>query len=251
VVILVAASGVAFSPRTALAVRAPSDSAGIVPPALDPPSPGFRMLRLIRADGREFFTRRTAGILLAGAALTGASLVFEDPDRTADLLGGRTWERVADVGNFYGDGATLGIGALALLAAGQVSGDANVRAAGLEAGRSLVYTFAMVGGLKVAVDRTRPDGGRYSFPSAHAAGAFAIAPVLSRRFGRWAGLSAYGLALAAAVGRLEDRRHYLSDVVFGAALGTSVGLAVSRSHPAAMGVRVSLTPGRTAVSVRF
>ncbi|MEK7330013.1 MAG: hypothetical protein AAB113_04350 [Candidatus Eisenbacteria bacterium] len=134
-VVMVTASGVAFIPRPGLAVRVASDSAGIVSPALDPPSPGSRMLRLIRADGRQFFTRRTAGTLLAGVALTGASLVFEDPDRTADLLGGRTLEHAADVGNFYGDGVTLGLGALALLAAGQVSGDANARAAGFEAAR--------------------------------------------------------------------------------------------------------------------
>jgi hypothetical protein len=250
-VCLVTAVIVAVVSRPALAGRAPADSGGIASPAPESPPVTSRMLRMIGADGRQFLSRRTAGVLLVGAALTGASLGFEDADRTADLFAGRTWERVANVGNFYGDGLTLGLGALSLMAAGQLSGHANVRAAGFEAARSIVYAYAMVGGLKIAVDRTRPDGGRYSFPSGHAAGTFAIAPVLSRRFGRRVGLPAYGLALAAVVGRLEDRRHYLSDVVFGAALGTSAGLAVSRSDGNATGMRVSLTPGRAAISVGF
>jgi membrane-associated phospholipid phosphatase len=97
--------------------------------------------------------------------------------------------------------------------------------------RSLVYTSVLVTGLKVAFHRTRPNGGRYSFPSGHAAVAFAIAPVLARRFGLAAELSSYALAAGTAMGRMEDRKHYLSDVVFGAAVGTAIGIAVARDHP--------------------
>lgn len=202
-------------------------------------------------DGRRFLTRRTGLILLAGAALSGANATFEDPRRAEDPFSGRSWEHVADIGNGYGHGATLGLGALAMLAAGGLSGDRNLRAAGWDASRALGYTFVIVAGLKATVHRTRPDGGRYSFPSGHVAGAFAMAPVLSRHFGLRAALPAYALALATTVGRLEDRKHYLSDAVFGAAIGTSVGLAVSRSDEVACGVRLSFAPGRAGVSVGF
>jgi membrane-associated phospholipid phosphatase len=56
--------------------------------------------------------------------------------------------------------------------------------------------------------------------------AFAVAPVFTERFGWRAGVPAYALALVTAIGRMEDRRHYLSDCVFGAALGLASGTAV-------------------------
>jgi membrane-associated phospholipid phosphatase len=251
VIVLVTTSGIAPTPCPVFAERSDSDSAHTVPAALGPSTLSGRMVRLIRDDGRHFLTRRTALVLLAGAALTGASVAFEDPDRTEDLLSGPTWEHVADLGNLYGNGATLGIGALALVATGEMTGDGNIRAAGWDAVRSLGYAFTIVGGLKVAVHRTRPDGGRHSFPSGHAAGAFAIAPVLARHFGIRVAIPAYTLAIATTVGRLEDRKHYLSDVVFGAALGTCVGLAVASSGLDGSGVRVSVAPGHAGLSVGF
>ena len=153
------------------------------------------------------------------------------------------------MGNAYGNGVTLGAGALALLAAGHVAGDRNLEGAGFEAGRALVYSFVIVEGLKLATRRTRPDGGEYSFPSGHAAGAFAVAPVLARRFGPVVGIPAYALGVVTAVARLEARRHYLSDVVFGAAVGASVGLAVAgpRDRGTRMGLRIGPTGAGVAV----
>ena len=207
--------------------------------------------RLAHEDERRFLRRRTADILLGGAALSGACVTFEDADRQARSLSGSPWRQVADVGNTYGNAVTLGVGALALLGTGQAVGDRNARDAGFEAGRALAYTYGIVGGLKLATRRPRPDGGDYSFPSGHAAGAFAVAPVLARRFGPVVAVPAYALAVAAVIGRLEARRHYLSDVVFGAALGTSVGLAVAGPHdrPTRVGLRVG--PASAGIAVGF
>jgi membrane-associated phospholipid phosphatase len=207
---------------------------------------------LLRATSAPLLTRRTAAIVLSGAALAAASIAFENPERATRALDRPPWEQFADIGNVYGNGAVLGAGVLTLFAVGSHTGSTNVRGAGLEATRSLGAAFAATAVLKLAVRRTRPDGGAYSFPSGHAAGAFAVAPVLARHFGRKAAIPAYALALMTGLGRLEDRKHYLSDVIFGATLGTAAGLAYSRApdadHPH---LRVSFAGDKAALTVRF
>jgi len=62
--------------------------------------------------------------------------------------------------------------------------------------------------------------------------AFTAAPILTAHFGRGVGTLAYVAAVTTAMGRVEEHRHYLSDVLFGAAIGLSVGTAVSGDgHP--------------------
>ena len=102
-------------------------------------------------------------------------------------------------------------GATALLAG--VSGRAFV----LECVVAMVPVNVAVEGLKLAVGRVRPDGDRNransSFPSSHAANAFTVAAVLTRRWRR-AALPAWFAALTVAFSRLYLDRHWLSDVLF-------------------------------------
>ncbi len=67
-----------------------------------------------------------------------------------------------------------------------------------------------------------PDPG---FPSDHATAAFAIATVLTARFGRW-GLTVLLAAAALAISRVLVGVHYPSDVAAGALLGTATALLV-------------------------
>jgi hypothetical protein len=63
-----------------------------------------------------------------------------------------------------------------------------------------------------------------SFPSGHAASAFAVATVIAVRYRqhRWIPWVAYGAATFIALSRLPDQAHFPSDIFFGAALGYSV-----------------------------
>ena len=67
----------------------------------------------------------------------------------------------------------------------------------------------------------------WAFPSGHTTAAFASATVLHRHFGWKVGLPAYGAATYVAASRVQGKRHYLSDVAFGAALGVVAGRTVT------------------------
>ncbi len=88
----------------------------------------------------------------------------------------------------------------------------------------------IVGGLKVAVDRRRPNGDRYSFPSGHTGFAFSSAGLIDGRYGHGVGAAAFAAAGFVAATRITLRRHWLSDTVAGAAIGTAVGELVAAEH---------------------
>jgi membrane-associated phospholipid phosphatase len=63
-----------------------------------------------------------------------------------------------------------------------------------------------------------------SFPSGHAAGAFAVATVVATRYHRhrWVPWAVYGFATAISFSRITSSSHFPSDVFLGAALGYSI-----------------------------
>jgi len=195
-------------------------------------------------------------LLLAGGGLALLAHGQDDADRMEAILDRPSVDGGIDVGNTYGHGALLAGSALALYAAGAALGDANLRGAGGEMVRSLVYTGVLVSAVKLGVNRTRPNGGNYSFPSGHTAAAFAVAPVLAHHFGRFAAIPAYVLAVGTGLGRMEDRKHYLSDVLAGAAIGLTVGRAVTGddaggTHANAAGPQFGIGPGGAEVTLHF
>ena len=68
-----------------------------------------------------------------------------------------------------------------------------------------------------------------SFPSGHAAEAFAIATVFERRYRehKWVPWVAYGVAAAICFSRITIQSHFPSDVFMGAAIGYTVGRYVA------------------------
>jgi len=56
---------------------------------------------------------------------------------------------------------------------------------------------------------------------------FGTATVLQRNFGWKAGVPAYALASYVAASRVQMKRHFLSDVAFGAAIGIVAGRTVT------------------------
>ena len=106
---------------------------------------------------------------------------------------------------------------------------------GVETARLALLTAAptnlVVEVVKRASNRARPDGERKrsnaSFPSSHAANAFALAAVFARRRRRWAPLF-WGLAALVAFSRVWLDRHFLTDVLAAALIGILCEWGVAR-----------------------
>ncbi|MCE2394700.1 phosphatase PAP2 family protein [Candidatus Poribacteria bacterium] len=163
------------------------------------------------ADEGNFFVRLDQDIFDA---------IHDEPPRSEPL------GTIMEVGTYFGDGRTM-LGVSLLLMA---YGDDNNR----ETGRLLTSTFISTGvivwGLKEIIGRKRPldeEVGNPAFPSGHTAYAFAGATVLGNRYPKlriplYIGAGLVGLT------RIYLGRHYASDVIAGAAVGTITGALVSR-----------------------
>jgi membrane-associated phospholipid phosphatase len=68
-----------------------------------------------------------------------------------------------------------------------------------------------------------------SFPSGHTTASFAVASVIAAQYRdiKWIPIAAYSVASLAGISRIYDNKHWLSDVVAGAVVGTLVGNFVS------------------------
>lgn len=184
-----------------------------------------------------------AGILATGGAL---ALVFHN--NHDERL--RNWVIQQDasspsssVGNFVGDGVTQGAAAVAVWLAGRATGSSRVENTGANLIRAQVLNGVLTQGLKLAVNRTRPDGGSHALPSGHTSAAFATAAVIQHDYGVGAALPFYALGGFIGWSRVRTNHHWLSDVAFGAALGMVAGRAASRDRPGQWSAVPVKTPG--------
>jgi len=98
---------------------------------------------------------------------------------------------------------------------------------GMDLLQAQIISELLVEPIKFATHRQRPDASNHqSFPSGHAAVTFATATVIERHLGWRKSLIGYTIASYVAASRLHDNRHYLSDVIFGAAVGSIAGRTV-------------------------
>jgi hypothetical protein len=99
---------------------------------------------------------------------------------------------------------------------------------------SNVISYTITGNLKTIINKTRPDGLPYSFPSGHTNIAFTNATVLYNEFKDSAPVLAYsGFAFATTTGvfRMINNKHWLSDVLTGAGIGILVTELVYHFEP--------------------
>lgn len=98
--------------------------------------------------------------------------------------------------------------------------------------KSTLYSSVVTGVLKEVVQEPRPNdkNDKSSFPSAHATRAFAFASTINELHGSKWGIPAYALATAVAYSRMNDNRHYVHDVLAGAAIGASYGISIAQRY---------------------
>lgn len=100
-----------------------------------------------------------------------------------------------------------------------------------EVGRTLINALT-INQLTVLVGQTAsfdraPNGEWGTFPSGHTSSAFCFATVMEEAYGPLVGVPLFGIGVLTAVQRLDSGEHYLSDVVFGAVMGTLIGHSVA------------------------
>jgi membrane-associated phospholipid phosphatase len=130
-------------------------------------------------------------------------------------------------GKYLGDTYVQVAFSLGTYTLGRLRDQPKVAHLGMDLVQAQLISELLVEPLKFAVQRERPDGSNnLSFPSGHAAVTFATATVIERHLGWRRSVLAYAIASYVALSRMHDNRHYLSDVVFGAAVGTIAGRTV-------------------------
>ncbi len=223
----------------------PADAQTFVPaPAAPAPQTPRAFAGLFRDTVTDFqgLASRDHLTVLAVGALVAVAAHSADRPATNALSSSRA--------GFLGGGEAIGSarfqlgGALAAFAVGHAIGNAKIAAVGADLVRANIVSQTLTGAVKFAARRERPDGTGFSFPSGHTSVTFATATVLQRHFGWKTGVPAYAVASYVAASRIHDKRHFLSDVAFGAAVGVVSGWTVTVGQgKAQMDVAPIVTPG--------
>jgi membrane-associated phospholipid phosphatase len=192
--------------------------------------PSFASLfRDLPGDFANLASPESVIILGAGGGLA-AAVHPRDARITRSLATPGSVEDVLDPGQFVGDGFVQAGGAFATFLVGRMTHNPRVATIGAELVRAQIVAGVLTEGIKLSVNRRRPDGNTLSFPSGHTSASFATAAVLQRELGWKFGGVAYAAATYVAISRMSENKHYASDIAFGAALGILAGRRIS-IHP--------------------
>jgi membrane-associated phospholipid phosphatase len=180
-------------------------------------------------------------VAAAAGGLSTLMLLDHPVQRFAQHNNGAGADNVAKVARRFGQPEVYGTVTLGLLATGLATHRPEVTRAGGRLAASLLLAGGAVQAGKLLFGRPRPEqsldadgyspfSGQAAMPSGHSAMAFALATSLSDDIHRpWATVGLYGVATATAWSRVNDNRHWFSDVAAGALVGiTSAKLASGR-----------------------
>ena len=209
--------------------------------------------------------RRSEVFTLLGFGVAAAAISPADERLAAWIRGprvqGPNMNSVAGVFNFAGDPGTV-VASAALYVFGAATHRRYAMDAAVHIGESVVGASVITWALKTATGRARPyvsadtnphdlrfgrgrDGGQYqSLPSGHTTAAFAFASAMASEAGtwtpnwRWVAPAGYGAATLVALARMYDDKHWASDVVLGAGIGTAIAKATVRFNHARPGNRI-------------
>jgi undecaprenyl-diphosphatase len=207
----------------------PSDKPASVPPVgPPPPHTGIKAtLKAIPSDFAHLATGTNLGILGIGGVIA-LAVHPADAEINDRLAGGSGTRSFFYPGKLLGNGGILVGLSLGTYALGRATDNRVVSHLGMDLVRSLAVSGALTYAIKLSVRRDRPNGNCCSFPSGHASATFSIASVLWRHLGWKAAVPTYTVATYVAASRLHLNVHFLSDVVFGSAIGIASGRAVMR-----------------------
>ena len=207
--------------------------AGQSPESKEPPTPphtGLRALAFGLAEDVKHLPSLPNLYIAAGGGGLALAVHPLDDDVNQRLRGHlSTATPVFAPGKYLGNTAVQSGAAVLVYVVGRVRHNRKASHFGMDLLRAQILTTGLTTGLKYAVGRERPDSSNgHSFPSGHASITFATATVIERHLGWRSSALAYTVASYVAASRLHDNRHWLSDVVFGAAVGAIGGRTVTQ-----------------------
>jgi len=208
----------------------------------------------VRWDGGDWLK-----VGITGVVVTGTALALDEPIREAAQRN-RTSSRddfATTIQRFGLEYSWVVMGAFAV--AGWGFDDRTSRRVVVDAlAASLIANGILTTTLKHSVGRYRPEettatwfaepfSGHVSFPSGHTSQAFALAAVVSGHYRQpWVRVTSFFIAGCVGLARIQLNKHYASDVVLGAVIGTAVGGSVvalnEKRRGAPPGPRVTVMP---------
>ena len=240
-VVIVSFVPAAVSGQTRAADQTTSLAQSQTPEPPPPPPAHTGWATLVRDTGRDFvvFPKRKSTWTILGIGAAAALVTYPADDHVEQhIVGNEGATNIFKLGKWIGStevqlGTALGLWAIGrYVIAPATDGPRTNKFShlGFDLLRAHVVSQAIVQGMKQTIRRDRPTGECCAFPSGHAAAAFASAAVLERHLGYRASWPAMVIATYVATSRLIDNRHYLSDIMFGAAVGTAAGWTVVGRH---------------------
>jgi membrane-associated phospholipid phosphatase len=194
----------------------------------------------------SFFVRRPGFCAVVGGVALAPSFLgnyfrSEDAEFTEMWGNSQFADDFFELGEGYGQSAYTMSAAGALYLLGRTKSDAKLRSFGSDLFRAHLINGVFTLGMKGLVNRARPNGASYSYPSGHTSSAFTTAGVIYSHYGKLYSLPAFALATYVGFSRLQENKHYFSDVVAGAVLGSYIGINIVRDPEDAEGIKVSPT----------
>ena len=191
------------------------------------PPPIGSVLKEIPPDLWHFISWDTAMVLGIGGGAAAVGHIWDD-DLADEIETNVTLNKAMSPGATYGAFSVQAFIGAGLYAGGWFANKERLARSGADIMRAQILSQLYVQAIKYSVQRERPDASNdQSFPSGHSASAFATASVLQRHYGWKVGVPAMVLAGYVATSRVHDNRHYLSDVIFGSAMGIAAQRTVT------------------------
>jgi hypothetical protein len=235
----------AAQPQATPAVQTPATPLRISPWTDDQPI--THLVQNLGKDLRALGSAESVDIMLVGGGL--AALMHTKDNSLAFWVQQQPPASYPNVGNAIGNGVTQAGAAVGVWVLGKMRGNDELSHIGSDLIRAQALNEVLTGVIKVSANRPRPNGGTQSFPSGHTSATFATAAVLQSHFGWGVGMASYAVGSFVGWSRIRSNYHYLSDVVFGAAIGAMSGRAVAGHHTSKWTVAPVRTPGGFAVVV--
>jgi membrane-associated phospholipid phosphatase len=200
-------------------------------------APRFRDLFTPVKDFKRLTTSPDFRVLTLG--IVGAMMAHTVDDQSARATWAPGMRQALAPGDLVGSFVVQTGAAFATYAVGRATRSDKVASVGADLVRTQILAQAATQLIKFTTQRTRPDGTSLSFPSGHTSSSFGTATVLQSHFGWKAGVPAFAVATWVAASRVEKDRHFVSDVVAGAALGIMAGRSITLGRGA---MRFAISP---------